>query len=377
MFNRFRNIRVYNTLKGFQNKPLLPYFSKPNLLTQMDNNNIHTGRGVSQEDQNMFQKLYYENKDKVIQGTKDFINLVTQATKDAYKDAKYLKKVKTSKPKENMTVEEIIESERIKKDLIKFVPFTAAMTLPGGMALLLFIKAFFPRGTPTYFMTEEQIKEQHAGYLTKQAEAHNHVLAYLLKAMEEEGFDLSNKNKEDMKAFLAEHQEVLLDKLDTKKMNSDMLKSASDFLMFEYVEGTYILNTVYKTVVNLPRYGYNLGMYIAKNSYRAVWNHPFFNYKFKLNSTPFEQLKEGLIRRQLDKHLKVLRDENQAIVKNSFGEMKQEDYLQISQERGHVTESEEDAKKWIKKEWTPLVENKVDNEMLTFWYSVIQYDGQH
>ena len=375
MFNRFRNFRVYNAFKGLQkSNSLRSNTFKANLINQAENNSAHNkGFSTTHEEQTNYKQIFQENKEKVIQSTKDFMNLVIQATKDAYSDAKYLSSVSSTKPKKDYTVEEIVQTQRIKKDLVKFVPYYAAMVLPGGAIAILLIRALFPRGTPTYFMSQDAMNKQHAKYLENQAKAHGPLMDYLLAAMEKEGYNASNRNPEEIKKFFVEHQDALLKTLSTGKMSTDMIKNASDFLMFEYVEGSYIINAIYRTVVNFPRYAFNLGMWATGNSYRAVWTHPFFNYQFKLNSFLFKNLKERLIRRQFDKQLRLLKAENYAMASNSFGEMKQEDYLQVSQERGHIAQSEEDAKKWIKVQWIPMVKDNVDSEMFAFWCSVIHY----
>jgi len=336
-----------------------------------------TGRAINtlKKKETFAQQLLKKNKERVKKFAIEFVHMIVHGSKSAYKDAKYLASVVSSKPKKSYTVEEIREVKRVTSDLIKFVPFYASLIIPVGELALIPYLYLFPRAIPSYFLSEKSLKENKYKYVDNQAKAHEELKEYLLSSMSKAGYDATNTDAESMEKFFLENKETLLPFLSANKMNSETLKNASDFLMFEYVEGTYILNTLYRTLVNLPRYGINLAMWIARNNYRAVWDHPFFNYNFKMNFLPFEGLKKQLIKSQFEKQLKAMRAQNFAMLSGFYGKLGDGTMIDLARERGFETNKEEEAKKWLKEEWNPIAQAHINDEMYLFWYSVILYEA--
>jgi hypothetical protein len=319
-------------------------------------------------------RLIEKNKERAKHLLKEFVHLVVHGSKSAYKDARYMAAVVSSKPKRSYTIEEIRELSRIKRDLTKFVPFYAAVLIPAGELALIPYLFLFPRAMPSYFITETSLKEEKYKYIDNQARAYKVLRQYLLSAMIKAGYDPSVKDPDGMKKFFIENQQKLLPLLQLDEMDSEILRNSSDFLMYEYVEGTFILNLLYKTIVNLPRYTINAAMWIARNSYRAVWTHPFFSHTFKMNFFPFEAIKRQFIKVQLKRQLKVMKHQNLAIILNQFGTLKEETVLDVARERGYYADKEEEARKWLKEEWNKISKDHIDDELFLFWYSVILYE---
>lgn len=320
------------------------------------------------------EQLYKKNKERVKKLALEFVHLVVHGSKSAYKDSKYICNVVSSKPKRGYTIEEIRENQRIVRDLMKFIPFYAAILIPAGELVLPIYLFLFPRAIPSYYSTEQALKEMRYKYIDQQARAHKHLKTYLLSAMIHCGFDPSVKDPDAMKKFFIARKERLLPMLKLGDMDSEHLRHANDFIMYEYVEGTYILNLLYKTIVNFPRYMINAAMWVARKPYRAIWNHIIFNYTFRMNFFPFEPIKKMVLKYQLKKQLKVMKAQNYAIILNQFGKLEDETVLDVARERGHYADKEEDARKWLKEDWTKIAKDNVENELFLFWYSVIVYE---
>lgn len=378
MFKQF-SAKALNALKQrkFQktNTSLHPHPVPKTYIAPTVDELIPKGRAVAnlKKKETFAQQIIEKNKERIKKFAAELVHMVVHGSKSAYKDAKYMASVVSSKPKRSYTVEEIREIKRISIDLIKFVPFYAAIIIPAAEIALVPYLYLFPRAVPSYFVSETSMKEAKYKYIDNQTKAHDELKARLLSIMARVGYDTSNQDAESMKMFFEENKEALLPLLNAKKMDSETLKYASDFLMFEYVEGTYIFNKLYKTIVNLPRYGINLAMWIARNSYRAVWDHPFFNYNFKMNFLPFEGVKKGLIKSQFEKQLKSMKAQNFALLSSFFGGLNDNDMLDLARERG-FNKNKEEAKKWLKEEWNPIAQKHLNDEIYLFWYSVILYD---
>jgi len=379
MFNRFSSTRALNTLKNFAAKRPDNFHSHPNpkeFIASTLADVPPTGRVLNllKKKDTFGEQLWKKHQEKAKKVVLEFVHMIVHGSKSAYKDAKYLASVVSSKPKNSYTVEEIREVKRITRDLTKFVPFYAALIIPAGELALFPYLYLFPRAVPSYFMSEKAMKEEKYKYLDNQARGHEALREHLLSAMTKLGYDAEKGNAETMKTFFTQNQEALLELLDINKMNSDMLKNASDFLMFEYVEGTFILNTLYKTLVNLPRYGINMAMWVARNSYRAVWDHPFFNFHFQMNSFPFEGLKKTFIKYQFNQQLKTMKAQNFAILSSFYGNLNDSAVVELAKERGHYSNKEEEAKKFLKEEWSQVAQSNLHNEQFLFWYSVILHE---
>jgi hypothetical protein len=319
-------------------------------------------------------RLIEKNKERLKHLAKEFVHLIVHGSKSAYKDARYLAAVVSSKPKRSYTIEEIRELSRIKRDLTKFVPFYAAVLIPAGELALIPYLFLFPRAVPSYFLTENTIKETKYKYIDNQARAYKVLRQYLVSAMIKAGYDPSEKDPDGVKKFFLENKERLMPLLSMDDMDSETLRNVSDFLMYEYVEGTFIVNLLYNTTVNLPRQAINAAMWAARKSYRAVWTHPFFNHTFKLNFFPFEGIKKMLIKFQVQRRLKEMKHQNYAIILNQFGKLEEETVLDVARERGYYADKEEEARKWLKEEWNKITKEHIDNERFLFWYSVILYE---
>lgn len=392
MLNRFSSLR---TLKSYQSlasrsktTTLYPYpIPKTYITATIDiedyippkgRNIRHTIKDKKKE--TFGHQLFKKHQEKAKHLIKEFIHLVVHGSKSAYKDAKYLASVVSSKPKKDYTVDEIREVNRIRRDLTKFVPFYAALIIPAGELALFPYLYLFPRAVPSYFMNEKAMKEEKYRYIDNQARAQDNLREQLLSVLKKAGYNAEQGESKDiqgMKKFFLENKETLLPLLNIKNMGSEALKNASDFLMFEYIEGTYILNLLYKTTVNLPRYGVNMAMWIARNSYRAIWTHPIFNYSFKMNTFPFEGAKQTLLRYQFEKQLNQMKAQNYALMMNQFGDLNEEAMLNLAKQRGYNTNKEEDAKKWLKEEWSPVVKDNLNDQIYMFWYSVLVSQSHH
>lgn len=80
----------------------------------------------------------------------------------------------------------------------------------------------------------------------------------------------------------------------------------SHFLQFDLIQGTHILNTVFKHSINLPKYLMNLCLYLGRTSYRVQFKHWVFHYEIKLNFSYLEVLKRHLLITQIDRYSLVI-----------------------------------------------------------------------
>jgi len=308
-------------------------------------------------------------KEKAKHLVQEGIHMVVHGSKSFYSDLSFLKNL-SSKSKSAYTVEEIVEKKRVVRDISKFIPFYLFVIIPLAEVALPFYLMLFPRAIPTCFMPESQIKEETYKYMENQAKAAKVLKAKLVQACVHCGYI---PQEQTLRTFFLANKDKVMSHLELKKMNSEMLKYMCDFLAFEYIEGTYILNTLYKHLVNSPRYVFNTFLWLFRQNYRIVWINPIFNYKFKFNSYPFEAVKKALLKAQLSRQIAYMNQVNQAILDDKLGKISKDKVLKLARERGFITREASRAKAWLNNKWRRTVEDNQEDEMSLFWLAVLNY----
>jgi len=310
------------------------------------------------------------------QSTRNFIQTLVSGSKSAYYDARYASSVVFSKPKQDRTVEEISEISRIKTDLKKFVPFYSSMVLPGGFAMMFLYLYLCPRGIPTYFMKPQDQLEKQQKLLENQARAHELLKNHLLSIMRQKGYKGTNDDTHNMIQFLNFYRNILLPKLKPSKLSLDMLRTANDFVMVEYVEGTYIINKVIPDTINLSTYLYNSISQLLGARYRTLWDYSYYNRSFHFERFPMSIMKKTLLKNQFKKKLNELKAEDNALLMGYYGDLKDESAIILAKERGFDTTDGNEARKWLIQNWKVVIEDNENNQVLSFWESVVLYRPQ-
>ena len=83
---------------------------------------------------------------------KEFVFLLVEGSKDTYKDLTWIIKLYRKKGYKHFTGFEKKENFRIVYDLLKFIPFSLFLIIPGAEILLPLYLAFFPNSIPTWFI---------------------------------------------------------------------------------------------------------------------------------------------------------------------------------------------------------------------------------
>lgn len=80
-----------------------------------------------------------------------------------------------------------------------------------------------------------------------------------------------------------------------QSLDSETLVAISQYMQIDLIQGTHILNTIYRHSINSPKYLLNLCLYLARTSYRFQFNHWVFKYEIKLNFSYLEVMKRHLL----------------------------------------------------------------------------------
>ncbi|CAD8043206.1 unnamed protein product [Paramecium primaurelia] len=330
-----------------------------------------------------FQKKV-EGKGKVTKFLYEFWEILYQGTWDQCVDAKMMCKYTFTQKKTAFMLSEIT---RIRKDLIKFIPFSFFLIVPGAELLLPPYLYLFPNAFPTTYLFDDQLAKR---YITRDRKQMNSY-RYLFQLMKQRIPSIENiRNNQDYNAkglqeLVLKHSHLFMTKLDYRDFNSEQLVHLCKFLGMEFFRGTYTIMKLTKLFVNLPVYFTNLFYWITRNPERRPLNSVLKNWN-SLLPFPLEDLKKALLLMQIKSHLRKLERQDKAFRLNGFGDNKYESIRQFARERGipalvmqkeNPEQDFEYSKKQFKRDYIDFINKEQVFENLKIWYAVLYYERYH
>lgn len=322
---------------------------------------------------------------------------------DVWKDTKILFGIikKNGIQEINYSLIELKEKRRITMDLLKFIPYTVFLIVPGAELLLPPYMLLFPNSTPSEFLTSAQKGDIRAELDATQLEGYNnfvrsipkfgklldidpiHLYESLSNLQNTEGREKDRQlfNASDFEskvnAFLAKSNKDLLIKrcgLDT--LNSQELENLFKMFYRKYVPGYNWVNLAYGIPFKFPAW---LLKFIAKqlkhpNPGRFT-NNIFYKFSFTLDNGPLSVIKKYLILTQLRHHIKHIRAQDRALARNlkELEEMDQLHLVEYANERAIQLEDRDEILNYVKKYWLPLSTRKDVSDDLLVWITVLRF----
>lgn len=77
---------------------------------------------------------------------------IVQGSKDLWKDTKWIIKLYKTKSYSEFTGYEMLESQRVKIDMLKFIPYSFILVVPFAELCLPFLLWLFPNAVPSFFI---------------------------------------------------------------------------------------------------------------------------------------------------------------------------------------------------------------------------------
>lgn len=320
------------------------------------------------------------SENPVVVYVKEMVHTVKLGSKKSYADFKLyrsIRRIKKGKPG-LWTAFELHEVRRIKKEVIKLIPFSVFMIVPFAEFVLPFYIILFPNAYPTHFLTPNQKKNKTKTVEKYQSDAQAILLDQLRSVLILNGVDIHDLLEKDVnkqRKLLEENKDFLEHHLDLRQMNSDNLLLLCKLFATETITGTHLLTEILKHTVNSPRYILNLLCFITRSKKRFQWTHLFFNYQVKLNFFPLEFFKKKLLLYQIEKNIKELRAQDSAYLAHGFdyttAEVNPDFLIDFGRERGFRCQEDDEIEEWAKG-FLSWVKGNMSNN-LYIWHCVLNY----
>lgn len=322
---------------------------------------------------------------------------------DVWKDTKILFGIlkKNGVQEVNYSLMELKEKRRITMDLLKFIPYTVFLIVPGAELLLPPYMLLFPNSTPSEFLTSGQKGDIRGELDAIQLEGYNnfvrsipkfgklldidpiHLYESLSNLQNTEGREKDRQlfNAADFEskvtAFLAKsNKDLLVRRIGLNTLNSQELENLFKMFYRKYVPGYNWVNLAYGIPFKFPAW---LLKMIAKqlkhpNPGRFT-NNIFYKFSFTLDNGPLSVIKKYLILMQLRHHIKHIRAQDRALARNlkELEEMDQLHLVEYANERAIQLEDRDEILNYVKKYWLPLSTRKDISDDLLVWITVLRF----
>ena len=319
----------------------------------------------------------------VVVYVKEMYHTIKQGGKKSWQDVKLYRRVLKQKSRNISlwTAYELHEIRRIKKEILKLVPFTFFIVVPFAELILPAYILLFPNAYPTHFFTPHQKKEKVKKLEKKQYEAHKVLIDYFKSALIANGVDIHDLLEKDvtkLRKLFEENKDFIENQLNLKNMDSETLMHFVNYLNIELITGTHLINELVRYTIHMPRFIMNILLFISRSQKRIAWNYWMLNYQIKANFLPFEYLKKKLLLFQIEKNIKSLKNQDIAFDQYGFdygsSEINPDFMLDFGRERGFRIAEEDDieVEEFVKKNWIPYVKVPLTNTMY-IWHTVLNY----
>lgn len=208
---------------------------------------------------------------------------LVQGSKDLWADIKWITNLYKNKVDYEFTGYELAESQRIKIDMIKFIPYSVILVVPFAELSLPIILWLYPNAVPSFYLFDTAWDQRIERYEQTQFESHKFLIDRLTEVMSTrlhlEPFEFSRY--EFFKEGFFEVIDDLDKHLDYRTFNSDELIKVLEFLGGgDFVTGTETINKIVNLfTLNIPRLIVKICRWVfAKVTRRklAPYKDPFF-----------------------------------------------------------------------------------------------------
>lgn len=152
-----------------------------------------------------------------------------------------------------------------------------------------------------------------------------------------------------------------------------------DFLGMNLITGTKTISVLYRGVANSPLWILNLARrMVGKDKIvpkkRSLLKQAL-NYEFKLNWGPFEILKRKLIHLQVQRQMKKLRKEDEAVTQHGTDQIPKQHLEDIANDRSFGIKSSklDKIRQEITYQWLPISTDSTVCNSTLLWFAVLNY----
>ena len=295
----------------------------------------------------------------------------------------------TKQGQRTYTIEEFIDKEKIKSDLIKFIPYGILIIIPGAELLIPFYIGLFPNGSPSQFSSESKIGKKIEKKEDVQKDAFEALYEKIRPFFTEELKEIKTLQKK-IKADPFNHELALriseIDsaiakelienwhkykkKLKFANLSLPDMETAVKFLFVDYVSGVHILNVL----LNLPQKIVN---WMLTRVFKSKRKLPVYYYPMDI--FPLNRLRRYFLENQLKKFYKRLEVEDYLVElhPNTLEKLSSTEIYEFSRQRGITVDHDDDRINYHKDIWTSQAKRTPKLE-LRFWLMVLRFSyGKH
>ena len=283
--------------------------------------------------------------------------------KVVYRDGNWLfkKKYRMMFQDESANIKEIHKMTNTKIDLLKMIPFSFFIIVPGAELTLPLCLYLFPNMIPTTFVSKTKEEKKIVHLLDARNSYADHLHTFMLKQIHELKIDdkefnsfIKNDAQKLSRDDLIEFHEIFRKAFNFTQMDAETLLCVCRLLTMEPWTGFKVLGRA----IFDPYY--MLKGYLKKTSYDSWTPNNYF----------CEEFSRILILFQLKLYLKRIRDEDYYLLLEDLKDLDKETLIKSCRERAIETENTNDKKMkkelsdWVKFSTHPLSKGKVSNEFI-------------
>lgn len=375
---------------------------KPDKVEQKPKVEVETKPTVPAQPVPEKDKAFQEKKKTIWQIIKVELIHLKKSLIQVWKDTKYISKMvyKNRLNEDNYTLKQIHDRRQISKDLVKFIPYTFFIVVPGAEFLIPPYLMMFPNSTPTQFIKANSLGDRKKVLAEKQSEGYNLFVKTLprfgnvlgidpVKLFEYLSYLQSSEGREKerliyraqdfetrVREFLEDPRRKQLERdLDLSKLTSYELEQLCKFFYFEYIPGTNLINLALG-ILKLPLWVMkHITKYYKQPNYNRFINNPFYKFKFTLDNGPLQYIKKYLLLWQLRLHIKQLRKQDRVLSRNpqELAIIPQMQRVDFARERGIRIEPNHEIVKYVEEFWLPLSQRRDIPDDVLVWIAVLRY----
>lgn len=279
---------------------------------------------------------------------------------------------------------EYIDRQRIKLDLVKFIPYAFFILVPGAELLIPPYILLFPNASPTPFMNEQKIAARLKKAEDRQKVSFEHLskkfkplfasqydrIAAITAQLKDDPFNVELKRElRELDAYI--HHELIKNwsrfqkKLRFSDMNIDDLDYVMKFMFFDYVDGVHIINVL----LNMHKKIGNLWLSKVRKT-KPRYHMTRFNFDF----FPLNEMRKYFLRRQLASQFHRLETQDHLAEQHpdSLEHMKSADMYIFGRQRGINVQEDTDRIRFYEEVWVQDTRN-INKPELKFWMTLSRF----
>ena len=368
--------------------------SKPHPIDPIDfqplNSDNKTAKRSFQKEESLGKQSIEVKKSTLLDTVKEGLKHMAHGLNLIYRDYRKLSLYRKSKTSQDQyTIKEYLEKERIKEDMIKFIPYGVMLLLPFGELLLPPYLALFPNAIPSQFFNEETVGKIVERSEERQREAFEALfpkirsffqtefeeIDRLKKAIKEDPFNRALADKvaqidRDISNELINNWPKYKKKLKFANLNVNEMDYVMKFMFINYVNGVHIVNAF----INLPRSIYNG---VSRFVFRSKSRVKIARYSFDF--MPLNAMRSNFLQFQLRRAFQALenQDKRAEVNPHTLVQLSSTEIYTFARQRGIRVDHDQDRIKYYERVWVPQ-SRKAEKLELKFWVMLIRFNyGKH